>query len=156
MSLGGGRNEALNSAVEAAISIGLAFAVAAGNNNANACNYSPASAPNAITVGATDLGNESDEDVKASYSNIGTCVKIFAPGTDIASAWIPNTNSYSVISGTSMACPHVAGVAAVVLQANPSYTPAQLLDALRGMASRDCIANAGAGSPNLLLSNGCQ
>jgi len=155
MSLGGGRNEALNSAVEAAISIGLPFAIAAGNSNTNACNFSPASAPNAITVGATDLGSDDDEDVKATYSNIGTCVKIWAPGTDIPSSYIPNSNSYAVLSGTSMACPHVAGVAAVVLQANPSYTPAQLLDALLGLANRDCIANPGVGSPNLLLYNGC-
>lgn len=117
MSLGGGKSATLNSAVSNAVSQGLIMVVAAGNDNRDACNYSPASSPEAITVAASD-----NRDFKASFSNFGTCVELFAPGVSITSSWIGSTSSINTISGTSMACPHVAGQVAKYLQSNPSAT----------------------------------
>src|SRR5687767_15271271 len=102
------------------------MAVAAGNENQNACNVSPARAPNAITVGST-----TSSDARSSFSNIGTCLDIFAPGSSITSAWYTNDTATNTISGTSMATPHVVGAAAVYLAANPTATPAQVRDADR-------------------------
>jgi len=115
MSLGGGKSAAMNSAVANAVNQGLIMVVAAGNDNRDACNYSPASAPEAITVAASD-----NRDTKATFSNFGTCVDLFAPGVAVTSAWIGGRNAINTISGTSMACPHVAGEVAKYLETNPS------------------------------------
>ncbi|MFI6824786.1 proprotein convertase P-domain-containing protein [Micromonospora sp. NPDC050187] len=150
MSLGGGFDQATNDAVTASIADGVSYAVAAGNEySANACNVSPASTPNAITVGATE-----STDARASYSNIGTCLDIFAPGSAITSAWHTGDTATNTISGTSMASPHVAGAAALVLAANPSYTPQQVRDKLVNDATANVVTNPGAGSPNKLLYTG--
>ena len=119
MSLGGGASSTLDRAVANAVADGVTFAVAAGNESQNACNVSPARAATAITVGAT-----TNTDARASYSNSGSCLDIFAPGSGITSTWL--NGGTNTISGTSMASPHVAGAAAVTLQANPTYTPAQV------------------------------
>lgn len=118
MSLGGGANSAIDSAVTDAVNAGIVVVVAAGNSSADACSYSPARVPGAITIGATDI-----RDARASYSNFGSCVDMWAPGTQITSAWISGSNATSTISGTSMASPHVAGLAARVLSMNPTLTP---------------------------------
>jgi subtilisin family serine protease len=146
MSLGGGASAALDLAVQNVINDGVVMAVAAGNSNANACNSSPARAANAITVGATE-----STDARASYSNFGTCVDIFAPGSSITSAWIGSTTAINTISGTSMASPHVAGVAAVLMGRFPTSTPAQIATMLRTSATPNVVTSAGTGSPNYLL-----
>lgn len=146
MSLGGGANTSLDNAVANAVSRGITFVVAAGNSGANACNYSPARAASAITVGAT-----TSTDARASYSNFGSCVDIFAPGSSITSAWYKNDTQTNTISGTSMASPHVAGVAALVLQGSPSASPSSVTNAILGNATSGKVTNPGSGSPNLLL-----
>jgi aqualysin 1 len=151
MSLGGGASTALDAAVNNAINAGVSFVVAAGNGNTGgkaqpACNYSPARVPNAITVSAT-----SNTDAKASYANYGTCVDIFAPGNSILSAWYTGDTAGATSSGTSMASPHVAGVAAQYLALNPTATPAQVASALNSGATLNKVTNAGSGSPNRLL-----
>jgi subtilisin family serine protease len=148
MSLGGSSGGTMRTAIQAARNGGVATIVAAGNSNANACNFYPAAYPECITVGATDA-----YDYRSSFSNFGTCVKIFAPGTGITSTWYDG--STAVLSGTSMACPHVAGEAAVLL-AQRAYTPAQLEAELRANAQTGLITNPGTGSPNLLLYNNCE
>lgn len=149
MSLGGGFNSSLNNAVTNAIAAGVTFAVSAGNSNANACNYSPASTPNAITVGSTTSG-----DARSSFSNFGSCVDIFGPGSGITSAWINSDTSLNTISGTSMSSPHVAGAAALYLASNPSASPGTVRNALVSNATTNHISNVGTGSPNLLLYTG--
>ncbi|MEV0894779.1 S8 family peptidase [Promicromonospora sp. NPDC050262] len=147
MSLGGGFSQAVNDAVSEAVADGVTFALAAGNDYAaDACDGSPGSTPEALTVGATE-----DTDARAVYSNIGTCVDLFAPGTDITSAWYTGDTATNTISGTSMATPHVAGAAALVLGGNPGATPAEVGDALTGAAVQDAVTDPGTGSPNLLL-----
>jgi len=121
MSLGGSYSAALNNAVTAAVNGGLTFVVAAGNDAADACNYSPASTPAAISVGSTDIS-----DFRSSFSNCGRCVDIMAPGSNVYSAWFGNNGAVKTISGTSMACPHVCGIVALYLAENPSATPAQV------------------------------
>ena len=147
MSLGGPADASVNQAVSNSIADGVTYAVAAGNDTgANACNVSPAGTPNAITVGAT-----TSTDARASYSNIGSCLDIFAPGSSITSAWIGGNSATNTISGTSMASPHVAGAAALVASQNPTWTPAQVAAKLVADATPNVVTNPGSGSPNRLL-----
>ena len=146
MSLGGGASSALDTAVTNAVNDGVTFAVAAGNENQNACNVSPARAPAAITVGSTTTS-----DTRSSFSNFGTCVDIFAPGSSITSAWRTSDTATNTISGTSMASPHVAGVAALFLETNPSASPATVTAAIINNSTPNKVSNAGTGSPNRLL-----
>ncbi|HEX8502062.1 MAG TPA: S8 family peptidase [Pyrinomonadaceae bacterium] len=146
MSLGGGASSALDTAVNNAINSGVTFAVAAGNSNANACNYSPARVAAAITVGST-----TSTDARSSFSNYGTCVDIFAPGSSITSAWYSSDTATNTISGTSMASPHVAGAAALYLQGHTSASNATVRNALVNGATTNVISGAGTGSPNRLL-----
>jgi subtilisin family serine protease len=149
MSLGGGLSFALRTAVERSIKAGVVYVVAAGNSDDNACLYSPASVPAAITVGATDK-----TDTRASFSNWGNCVDVFAPGVGIKSAWYTSTTATNIIDGTSMASPHVAGVVALYLQSNQAATPAQAAAWVVSQATPGIILNPMTGSPNLLLYNG--
>ncbi|MFD5028908.1 S8 family peptidase [Streptomyces sp. NPDC058220] len=146
VSLGGGADPALDAAVQNSIRSGVTYAIAAGNSGANAQNYSPARVPEAITVGAT-----TSTDARASYSNYGTRVDLFAPGSSITSAWNTSDTASSTISGTSMATPHVAGAAAVYLSGHPTATPAQVATALVNGATSGVVTNPGSGSPNKLL-----
>lgn len=117
MSLGGGKSQALDDAVNGAVDSGLHFAVAAGNDNRDACSFSPAAAEKAVTVGASTLGDE-----RAYFSNFGPCVDVFAPGLNILSTWIGSEDAQNTISGTSMASPHTAGLLAYLLSIYPSAT----------------------------------
>jgi subtilisin family serine protease len=140
MSLGGGASSAIDGAVTNAISDGVVFVVAAGNSGANACGYSPARVGAAITVGAT-----TSTDARASWSNYGNCLDIFAPGAGITSAWKNSSTATKTISGTSMASPHVAGAVARVLSGAGSVST------LLSGSTAGKVTNAGSGSPNLLL-----
>ena len=148
MSLGGGTSTALDSAVNSAVAQGITMVVAAGNDNSNACSFSPARAGNAITVGST-----TSSDARSSFSNFGTCLDIFAPGSSITSTWSTSNSATNTISGTSMASPHVAGVAALYLDEFPNATPAQVQSAIENAATPNKVSNARTGSPNLLLNN---
>ncbi|HEX4871790.1 MAG TPA: S8 family serine peptidase [Nevskiaceae bacterium] len=145
LSLGGAANQATDDAVKAMVAAGVSAAIAAGNDNDNACNYSPARVAEAITVGSTEQG-----DARSSFSNFGSCVDLFAPGSDIESANYLPTGGPAVLSGTSMASPHVAGAAALYLQANPTATPAQVDAAIKANATPNVISDV-QGSPNLML-----
>jgi subtilisin family serine protease len=146
MSLGGGASSALDTAVNNLSNSGVAIAVAAGNSNANACNSSPARAANAITVGSTTT-----TDARSSFSNFGTCLDLFAPGSGILSAYVTSDTATATLSGTSMASPHVAGAAALYKQANPGASAATIRNALVNNATTNVVTNAGTGSPNRLL-----
>ncbi|HZM22861.1 MAG TPA: S8 family serine peptidase [Anaerolineales bacterium] len=145
MSLGGSPSTALDNAVRNSIADGVVYAIAAGNSNSNACNFSPARTAEAITVGAT-----TSSDARASYSNKGSCLDLFAPGSSITSAWNSSNTATNTISGTSMATPHVTGVAALYLQGH-NATPLQVRNALVGAATPNKVTNPGSNSPNLLL-----
>lgn len=147
MSLGGAAPDPLGeTAIRASITDGVTYAVAAGNDWEDACNHSPANVTEAITVSATD-----SEDYRAIFSNYGTCTDIFAPGVDITSAWSTSDTATNTIDGTSMATPHVAGAAALLLSANPGLTPAQVASTMFAAATPDRVNDAGPGSPNRLL-----
>ncbi|HYN84705.1 MAG TPA: S8 family peptidase [Pyrinomonadaceae bacterium] len=146
MSLGGGASAALDTAVQNSINAGVTYAVTAGGSNASACNYSPARVAAAITVGST-----TSTDARSSFSNYGTCLDLFAPGSSILSAWHTSDTASNTISGTSMATAHVSGAAALYLQANPGATPAAVRNALFNNATVGKVTNPGTGSPNRLL-----
>jgi subtilisin family serine protease len=147
MSLGGSRNRDVDNAVTASIADGVSYAVSAGNSNTNACNQSPARTPNALTVGATAINDQ-----RASFSNIGRCLDLFAPGVNIVSARLGGGSV--AFSGTSMSSPHVAGAAALILGAGLATTPAGVTDLILGNATAGVVGNPGARSPNLLLYTG--
>jgi len=162
MSLGGGKSQATNNAVAAAVRSGLTMVVAAGNENQDACNVSPASEPLAVTVGSTEVSDDDaiQEDARSSFSNFGTCVKIMAPGSLIKSAWYTSNSATNTISGTSMASPHVCGAAALVLSENPTATPAQVLASLSdastvGEINMVCSTTACRNTPNKMLFSAC-
>jgi subtilisin family serine protease len=151
MSLGGSTSSSLDLAVASSIADGVTYAIAAGNgdlrgNPKDACTTSPARVATAITVSATDA-----TDTRATWANTGTCVDLFAPGVGITSAWDTSDTATDTISGTSMATPHVTGVAATYLASYPSATPAQVASAIAGEATPGVVNSRGAGSPNLLL-----
>jgi subtilisin family serine protease len=148
MSLGGvGSNSTMENAVRRSIADGVVYTIASGNDNGiDACNVTPARVLEAITVNASTIN-----DARASFSNIGPCTDVFAPGEGITSAWATGDTATNTISGTSMAAPHVAGAAALILSANPGLTPAQVANTLYANATANVIANPGAGSPNRLL-----
>ncbi|MFF9496023.1 S8 family peptidase [Streptomyces flaveolus] len=146
LSLGGGASATLDAAVRTSIASGVTYAVAAGNSNANASSYSPARVTEALTVGAT-----TSTDARASYSNYGSALDIFAPGSSITAGWNTGDTATNTISGTSMATPHVAGAAAVYLASHASATPAQVATALVNGATTGKVTSPGSGSPNRLL-----
>ncbi len=149
MSLGGGADSALDTAVRNSIAAGITYSLAAGNESTDASTRSPARVAEAITVGAT-----TSSDAKASYSNYGSVLDIFAPGSSITSSWNTSDSATNTISGTSMAAPHVAGAAAIYQSQNPSATPAQVRDALVAASSTGVVTSPGTGSPNRLLNVG--
>jgi len=163
MSLGGGYSASLNAAVKAAVDSGVTFVVAAGNSNADACSYSPASEPSAISVCASDIGESGSvqEDVRSYFSNYGSCTDVFAPGTAITSDWIGSNSAINTISGTSMASPHVCGVAALMLADQTSLSPAQIKSAIANVGTDNVIDLACGGNaaclttPNIMLFNTC-
>ena len=146
LSLGGGASTALDNSIQNLINAGVTVAVAAGNENQNACNVSPARVAAAITVGST-----TSTDARSSFSNFGTCLDLFAPGSSILSSWYTSDTATNTISGTSMASPHVAGVAALYLQSNPSASPNTVRDQIVNTSTTGRLTGIGTGSPNRLL-----
>jgi cerevisin len=158
MSLGGGKTEALDRVVNAAVDAGIHFAVAAGNDNADACNYSPAAAAKAITVGASQM-----DDGRAYFSNYGKCTDIFGPGLNIKSTWIGSKYATNTISGTSMASPHICGLLAYYLSLLPAadseyatepITPEQMKKNMLSIATVGALSDLPKDTPNLLAWNG--
>jgi serine protease len=146
MSLGGGASTALDDAVRNSIASGVTYAIAAGNSNVDACTTSPARVSQALTIGSS-----TSTDARSSFSNWGTCLDLFAPGSSIISAWYTGDTATNTISGTSMAAPHVAGVAALYLSDNPAAPPSEVNAALVNNASLNKLTSVGSGSPNRLL-----
>jgi subtilisin family serine protease len=149
MSLGGFTSRTLDLAVCKSLETGVTYAVAAGNEAQDACDVSPARVRQALTVGATD-----SSDRGAAFSNVGKCVDVFAPGVSIKSARMGG--GAVTFSGTSMAAPHVAGVAALCLQSDPGASAAQVKSCVRDKATTDRLSGIGTGSPNLLLYSGAR
>jgi cerevisin len=157
MSLGGGKSPTLDKAVNAAVKAGLHFAVAAGNDNRDACAYSPAASEEAVTVGASSL-----DDSRAYFSNHGACVDIFAPGLNIKSTWIGSEYATNTISGTSMASPHICGLLSYFLSLAPSsdseftvpLTPAKLKKRMISIATPDMLTDIPEETVNLIAWNG--
>jgi len=158
MSLGGGKSPALDRAVNGAVEAGIHFAVAAGNDNADSCNYSPAAAEQAITVGASAL-----DDSRAYFSNYGKCNDIFAPGLSILSTWIGSKYATNTISGTSMASPHIAGLLAYYLSLQPAsdseyavaeITPKKLKESIISIATEGALSDVPSDTKNVLAWNG--
>lgn len=147
MSLGGGKSLAIDTAVTNAVKAGVVVVVAAGNSNTDACAESPARSPAAITVAASTI-----TDTRASFSNYGSCVDTFAPGQNVTSAWISSNTAVNTISGTSMASPHVAGVAALILERLPTSNPDAIAKSMRASSSPNQILDS-RGSPNFILEN---
>ncbi|KAJ1658259.1 proteinase B [Dispira simplex] len=155
MSLGGGQSRTLDMAVNAAVDAGVLYAVAAGNDNRDACQFSPAASENAITVGASTIWDE-----RASFSNFGKCVDVYAPGLNIKSTWIGSNDATNTISGTSMATPHVAGLAAYVLSVHgqqygirASLSPKDIKQLIISTATKDVLSRLTPQCPNLLIYN---
>lgn len=147
MSLGGqGTQQAMADAVESTTNAGVTVVVAGGNSNSDSCGFSPAFVPSAITVGSTD-----SRDRRSSFSNYGSCTNIWAPGSDVKSAGHRSDDGTATMSGTSMACPHVAGGAALVLEGNPTMKPSAVLDALLSNAAKDYLTDLKTGDTNALL-----
>merc|ERR1719464_765823 len=147
MSLGGnGADPGYTTVIDAAVEAGVTIVVAGGNSNGDACNFSPAFAENAITVGST-----TSTDARSSFSNYGTCTNIWAPGSSIVSASNSDDTGTRSLSGTSMACPHVSGAAALVLGVDPSKNSAKVLQELLDNAVRNAISDLRAGDTNALL-----
>jgi len=147
MSLGGrGTSSAMKTALDTAVSAGVTVVVAGGNSNRDACGFSPAFVPNAITVGST-----TSTDSRSSFSNYGTCTNIWAPGSSILSAGVSADDASARLSGTSMACPHVSGAAALLLEKDPGMSPAKVLSKLLSNAENDVISDLKTGDTNKLL-----
>jgi len=147
MSLGGsGTQSAMRQAVDAATNAGVAVIVAGGNSNSDSCRFSPAFVPSAITVGST-----TSTDARSSFSNYGSCTNIWAPGSSILSAGHTSNSATRTLSGTSMACPHVSGGAALVLQRNPSWTPSRVLGQLQDVAFNNVLSGLFSSDTNKLL-----
>jgi subtilisin family serine protease len=146
MSVGGPASSSMDTAVNNLINAGVTVAVAAGNSNTNACTQSPARAAAAITVGSTTWSH-----ARSSFSNYGTCLDLFAPGSSILSAWYTSNTATATLSGTSMTSPHVAGVAALYKQANPSASPTTIRNAIVNNSTTNRLTSIGSGSPNRLL-----
>lgn len=149
MSLGAVGNILLNEITDATVRAGVLMAVAAGNSNEDACGTSPAGANLVFTTGATDR-----EDARSFFSNWGRCVRIMAPGSNITAAWIGGNSEYRTISGTSMACPHLAGVAAKYWGINPRLTPAEVQTNLIRLGVQNVLTDV-RGSANVLLNMDC-